>query len=273
MQRPPPVSRRGPWCSVRSSRLALRPPFPRLLPGAANKAEKAKKGEENGPGGYGSGVGLELVERHVDVAAIARHDDGDGAAVLAVEQAHGAWRLPARLAAGATSGRSVAGIGAASNAAADGRAAGPVAAGGRAGWQRAAGAGRGRAGARGRASRAPIPHRVPQSAPAARTNISPTISGPDARPATPRIWLVHPQRSCERAGSERRLARPSLGGRRRGRSRTAREPSSPWARPPRPSTGQDPRRLIAGLIKRRVSRTTDRDFARFPGLRFRDPPA
>ena len=68
----------------------------------------------------------------------------------------------------------------------------------------------GRAG-RGRAGHAPMPHRVPPSAPAARTNISPTISGPDARPATPRLWLAHPQRSCERAEPERRLSRPSLG--------------------------------------------------------------
>jgi hypothetical protein len=74
-------------------RLALRPRSSRLPPGAANKAEKAKKGEENGPDGYGSGVGAELVDRHVHAAAIARHDDGDGAAILTVEQAHGAGQL------------------------------------------------------------------------------------------------------------------------------------------------------------------------------------
>jgi len=83
-------------------RLALRPRSSRLPPGAANKAQKAKKGEENGPQGYGSGVGLELVEGHVHVATVARHDDGDGAAIVTGELAHGARQLPARLAAGAT---------------------------------------------------------------------------------------------------------------------------------------------------------------------------
>ena len=110
MQKPPPVSRRGPWCSVRSLRLALRPPIPRLLPGAANKAEKAKKGEENGPHGYRLAVGLELVEGHVHAAAIARHDDGDGAALLPVREAHAAWRLLRSSPHHAPSGRSVAGI-------------------------------------------------------------------------------------------------------------------------------------------------------------------
>ena len=75
---------------VRSSRLALRPPSSRLLPGAANKAQK---GEENGPEGYGSGLGLEVLERHVQAAAIARHDDGDGAAILPVREAHRASLL------------------------------------------------------------------------------------------------------------------------------------------------------------------------------------
>jgi hypothetical protein len=35
----------------------------------------------------------ELIERHVHAAAIARHGDGDGAAILTVEQAHGAGQL------------------------------------------------------------------------------------------------------------------------------------------------------------------------------------
>jgi len=116
MQKPPPVSRRGPVGSVRSLRLALRPRSSRLPPGATNKAQEPKKGEENGPQGYGSGVGLELelVERHVHVAAIARHDDGDGAAILAVEQAHGArWLLRGSALVRRVDG-SVAGIGVAS---------------------------------------------------------------------------------------------------------------------------------------------------------------
>ena len=36
---------------------------------------------------------LELVERYVHAAAIARHEDGDGAAILPIEETHDAWRL------------------------------------------------------------------------------------------------------------------------------------------------------------------------------------
>ena len=66
---------------------ALRLPPSRLLPGAANKAQKAKKGEEEGPKRYPAGRSLELVERDGHAAAIARHEDGDGAAVLPIEEA------------------------------------------------------------------------------------------------------------------------------------------------------------------------------------------
>jgi len=67
---------------------ALRPSPSRLPPGAGNKAQKAKKGEEKRGEGYPAGIGLELVERHGHAAAIARHEDGDGAAVLPIEEAH-----------------------------------------------------------------------------------------------------------------------------------------------------------------------------------------
>ena len=67
---------------------ALRPSPSRLLPGAANKAQKAKKGEEKRAEGYRAGIGLQLVERYVHAAAVARHEDGDGAAILPIEEAH-----------------------------------------------------------------------------------------------------------------------------------------------------------------------------------------
>ena len=72
---------------------ALRPSPSRLPPGAGNKAQEAKKGEEKRGEGYPAGIGLELVERHGHVATVARHEDGDGAAILPIEEAHGAWRL------------------------------------------------------------------------------------------------------------------------------------------------------------------------------------
>jgi len=72
---------------------ALRPSPSRLPPGAGNKAQEAKKGEEKRGEGHPAGIGLELVERHGHVATVARHEDGDGAAILPIEEAHGAWRL------------------------------------------------------------------------------------------------------------------------------------------------------------------------------------
>jgi hypothetical protein len=81
---------------------ALRPSPSRLLPGAANKAQKAKKGEEKRAEGYRAGIRLELVERYVHAAAIARHEDGDGAAILPIEEAQLA--APASSAAPATVG-------------------------------------------------------------------------------------------------------------------------------------------------------------------------
>jgi len=72
---------------------ALRPSPSRLPPGAGNKAQEAKKGEEKRGEGYPAGIGLELVERHGHVATVARHEDGDGAAILPIEEAHAAWRL------------------------------------------------------------------------------------------------------------------------------------------------------------------------------------
>ena len=75
---------------------ALRPSSSRLLPGAANKAQKAKKGEEKRAERYPAGIGLEVVERYVHAATVARHEDGDGAATMSIEQAHGAWRLRLR---------------------------------------------------------------------------------------------------------------------------------------------------------------------------------
>ena len=72
---------------------ALCPSPSRLPPGADNKAQKAKKGEEKRAEGYPAGTRLKLVERHGHPAAIARHEDGDEAAILPIEEAHGAWRL------------------------------------------------------------------------------------------------------------------------------------------------------------------------------------
>ena len=66
---------------------ALRPSSSRLLPGAANKAQKAKKGEEKRAERYPARIGLEVVERYVHAAAVARHEDDDGAAVLPIEEA------------------------------------------------------------------------------------------------------------------------------------------------------------------------------------------
>ena len=79
---------------------ALRPSPSRLLPGAANKAQKAKKGEEYRPRRHPAGIGLELVERHGHAAAVTRHEDGDGAAILPIEVAQLA--APASSAATAT---------------------------------------------------------------------------------------------------------------------------------------------------------------------------
>ena len=66
---------------------ALRPSPSRLPPGAGNKAQKAKKGEEKRPERYRAGIRLELVERHGYAAAVVRHEDGDGAAILPIEEA------------------------------------------------------------------------------------------------------------------------------------------------------------------------------------------
>ena len=72
---------------------ALRPSPSRLPPGADNKAQEAKKREEKRAEGYPAGTSLKLVERHGQPAAIARHEDGDGAAIRPIEEAHAAWRL------------------------------------------------------------------------------------------------------------------------------------------------------------------------------------
>jgi len=70
-------------------RLALRPPRSSVLPpGAGNKAEKAiqpdkeraKKIEERYPSRR------ELVHRRHDAATVTRHGDGDGAAIVSVEE-------------------------------------------------------------------------------------------------------------------------------------------------------------------------------------------
>ena len=66
---------------------ALRPSPSRLLPGAANKAEEPKKGDEKRVNRYPAGGSLELIKRYVHAAAIARHEDGDGAAVLLIDEA------------------------------------------------------------------------------------------------------------------------------------------------------------------------------------------
>ena len=67
----------------------------------------------------------------------------------------------------------------------------------------------------------------PRLRPAPCRDISTTSNGPDSRPAAPRIWGVHPRRSCPSAESERRPSRPSVGGGRRGHSRTPQRPPSP----------------------------------------------
>ena len=71
---------------------ALRPSPSRLPPGAGNKAQKAKQGEEKRGEGYPAGIGLELVERHGHVATIARPEDAGGAAGLARGGTPGARR-------------------------------------------------------------------------------------------------------------------------------------------------------------------------------------
>ncbi len=66
-----------------------RPPRPSsLLPGAGNQANKAQKEEDDALQQARRGLGPKLVEGHMDLATIARHHDGDGAAILPVEEAH-----------------------------------------------------------------------------------------------------------------------------------------------------------------------------------------
>jgi len=75
---------------------ALRPSPSRLPQGADNKAQEAKKGEKKRAEGYPACFRLKLVERHGHAAAVARHEDGDGTAILSIEEAHAAWRLRLR---------------------------------------------------------------------------------------------------------------------------------------------------------------------------------
>jgi hypothetical protein len=75
--------------------LAALVPRPTVPPGAGNKAEKAYKPEPKGvEEGAKSDVETGLSDRHLDAATIARHDDGDGAAVLTFRiERHGAPRV------------------------------------------------------------------------------------------------------------------------------------------------------------------------------------
>lgn len=71
-----------------------RPPRPSsLLPGAGNQADKAQKEEDDALQQARRGLGPELVEGHVNLATIARHHDGDGAAILPVEEAQRVLRM------------------------------------------------------------------------------------------------------------------------------------------------------------------------------------
>ncbi len=76
--------------SVAGASAALAPPGSSVLPpGAGNEEaeealkagkERAKKIEE------GYALGIEIAQGHVDAPAILRHDDGDAAAVAALEE-------------------------------------------------------------------------------------------------------------------------------------------------------------------------------------------
>jgi hypothetical protein len=71
------------------SRLATVPPRTSVLsPGAGNEPKKAIKAQERANKGEEVYVAKAVrLDRHVDAAAIARHDDGDRSAVLAIELA------------------------------------------------------------------------------------------------------------------------------------------------------------------------------------------
>jgi len=86
------ATRRGSlWSSVVRGALALVPPRSSVLsPGAGNEInqalktvdDRADKGEE----GY---LERAVLDRELDATTIARHDDGDGAAIQTVRGAHG----------------------------------------------------------------------------------------------------------------------------------------------------------------------------------------
>ena len=72
-----------------ASRLATVPPRASVLsPGAGNEPKKAIKAQERANKGEEIYVAeAARLDRHVDAAAIARHDDGDRSAVPAIELA------------------------------------------------------------------------------------------------------------------------------------------------------------------------------------------
>jgi hypothetical protein len=91
------ASRRGSWVSRWSSRLAALVPRPTVPPGAGNEAKKASKPEPKRVMKGAKGYVETGVDRHLDTAAIRRHDDGDFPAVLTIqfEQHDLALRFPA----------------------------------------------------------------------------------------------------------------------------------------------------------------------------------
>jgi len=78
------ASRRGPWVSRWSSRLAALVPRPTVPPGAGNEAKKAikpeaKKGEKRYVREW------VRLDGHVDAATIRSHDDCDAPTILPIE--------------------------------------------------------------------------------------------------------------------------------------------------------------------------------------------
>ena len=90
------ASRRGPWVSRWSSRLAALVPRPTVPPGAGNEAKKASKPEPKRVMKRAKSYVEPGVDRHLDTATIRRHDDSDFSAVLTIQiEQHGlALRFP-----------------------------------------------------------------------------------------------------------------------------------------------------------------------------------
>ena len=94
------ASRRGPWVSRWSSRLAALVPRPTVPPGAGNEAKKPIKAQERADKGEERYVGERVrIDGHMDAPTVRRHDDGDLATILPIELAQaGLLALPFRAA-------------------------------------------------------------------------------------------------------------------------------------------------------------------------------